>query len=183
MLETKYTLNLGQLLRVIPDIKSYIFYVVPSKHVLPELTTASISIDHQMAIIQVQVGKNFIEDVLLDGGFGINIIMEKLRLQLGLSKPKPTPYNLHMANQTIAKPLGLIKDLNILVHGIPYAMTCTTIQNNVLDSNYFMLLGHLWLRDVKVSHDWGNNAIIIQGINTITTIHVTKKLGTPTKHP
>jgi hypothetical protein len=27
-----------------------------------------------------------------------------------------------MADQTIAKPLGLIKDLRIFVHGIPYAM-------------------------------------------------------------
>jgi hypothetical protein len=32
-----------------------------------------------------------------------------------------------MANQKIAKPLGLIKDLKILVHGIPYAMTFIVI--------------------------------------------------------
>jgi hypothetical protein len=32
-----------------------------------------------MVVIQVQIGKNFIEDVLLDGGFGVNIIMKKLR--------------------------------------------------------------------------------------------------------
>jgi hypothetical protein len=31
-------------------------------------------------MIQVQEGKNFIEDVLLDGGFGVNIITEKLRM-------------------------------------------------------------------------------------------------------
>jgi hypothetical protein len=37
--------------------------------------------------------------------------------------------------------------------------------------------------DVKVSHDWGNNTIIIQGVNIVRTICVTKKLGTPTKHP
>jgi hypothetical protein len=29
-----------------------------------------------MAIIKVQVGKNFIDNVLLDGGFGVNIIMK-----------------------------------------------------------------------------------------------------------
>jgi hypothetical protein len=27
-----------------------------------------------MAIIQVQIGKNTMEDVLLDGGYGVNII-------------------------------------------------------------------------------------------------------------
>jgi hypothetical protein len=57
-----------------------------------------------MAIIQVQIRKNFIEDVPLDGGSRVNIIMEKLKVQLGLSKPKHAPYNLFMAYQTIAKP-------------------------------------------------------------------------------
>jgi len=46
--------------------------------------------------------------------------MENLKVQLGLLKPKPTPYNLCMADQTTAKSLGLIKDLKIIVHGIPY---------------------------------------------------------------
>jgi hypothetical protein len=70
---------LGELLWVIPDIKRYIFNSVPSKSTLPELAVASIAIDHQMGVIQVQVGKNFIEDVLLDGGSKVNIIMKKLR--------------------------------------------------------------------------------------------------------
>jgi len=80
-------------------------------------------------------------------------------MQLGLSKPKPTPYNLCMVDQTIPKPLGLIKDLKILVHGISYALTFIIIQSNFLDFNYFMLLSCPWLRDVKVFHDWGNNII------------------------
>jgi hypothetical protein len=126
---------------------------------------------------------NFIEDVLLDGGFGVNIIMKKLRMQLGLSKPKPTPYNLCMANQTIAKPLGLIKELKIFIHGIPYAITFTMILCSVLNSSYFMFLSCPWLKDTKVSHDWGNDTIIIQGTNIIRTTFVTKKFGAPTKHP
>jgi hypothetical protein len=94
-----------------------------------------------MVVIQVQVGKNFIDDVLIDGGFGINIITENMKIQLGLSKPNLTPYNLRMVDQTIAKPLGFIRDLKIFVHGIPYMVTFTIINNNVLDFNYSMLLG------------------------------------------
>jgi hypothetical protein len=88
-----------------------------------------------------------------------------------------------MANQTIAKPLGLIKDIKILVHGIPYVVTFTIIQNNVLDSNYYMLLSHHWLKDAKMFHDWGNNIIIVHITNIVKTIHVIKKLGAPTKLP
>jgi hypothetical protein len=79
-LEAKYRLNLGQPLRAILDIKRYIFNLIPSKSTLLESTITSIAIDHQMAIIQVQVGKNFIEDLFLDGGFGVNIITNKLRV-------------------------------------------------------------------------------------------------------
>jgi len=112
---------------VFPNIKHYILNSVPSKLALLELIVVSVAIDHQMVMIRVQIGNNFIEDVLLDGGFGINIITEKLRVQLGLSKPKLAPYNLLMANQTITKPLGFIKDLKILIHGIPYAINFIVI--------------------------------------------------------
>jgi hypothetical protein len=43
-----------------------------------------------------------------------------------------------------------------------------------------MLLGCPWLKDVKVFHNLGNNDII-QGIDTIKSIPITKKLGAPTK--
>jgi hypothetical protein len=42
---------------------------------------------------------------------------------LGLPKPKPTPYNLRMAYQTTTKLMGLIRDMKIYVHGIPYIIT------------------------------------------------------------
>jgi hypothetical protein len=86
-------------------------------YVVPYISIITIAIDNHMAIIQVQVGKNKIDDVLLDGGSGVNIIIEQLRARLGLLKPKPTPYNLWMANQIATKPIGLIKDLRMYVHG------------------------------------------------------------------
>jgi hypothetical protein len=54
-----------------------------------------------------------------------------------------------MVNETIGKPLGLIRDLKIFIHGIPYTFTFIVINNIILDSSYSMLLGWLWLRDAK----------------------------------
>jgi hypothetical protein len=100
------------------------------------------------------VGKNTIEDVLLDGGLGVNIVTKKNCNKLGLPKPKPTPYNLRMVDQTPIKPIGLIQNMKILVYGIPYVMTFIVLQNNVMDANYLILLGKMWnLWDAKVSHD------------------------------
>jgi hypothetical protein len=76
-----------------------------------------------------------------------------LKLRLGLPKPKPAPYNLRMANQTTTKLVGLIRDLKIYVHGIPYIITIIVLPNSVVDFSYSMLLGRPWLRDVKVAHD------------------------------
>ncbi len=46
-----------------------------------------------------------------------------------------------MVNETIGKPLGLIRDLKIFIHGIPYTFTFIVINNIILDSSYSMLLG------------------------------------------
>jgi hypothetical protein len=61
---------------------------------------------------------------------------ENMKVQLGLTKLNLTPYNLRMANQTIAKPLGLIRDLKTFVHGIPYKVIFIVINSNVLVSSY-----------------------------------------------
>ncbi len=77
--------------------------------------------------------------MLLDGGYGVNIITKQLKLRLGLLKLKPTPYNLRMVDQTITKPTGLIKDWNVYVHNIPYKTMFIIFQNSVVNSNYSML--------------------------------------------
>jgi hypothetical protein len=51
-----------------------------------------------MIVIQVQVGKNIVEDVLIDGGASVNIIIKNLRTKLSSPKPRLAPYHLKMAN-------------------------------------------------------------------------------------
>jgi hypothetical protein len=47
-----------------------------------------------------------------------------------------------------------------------------------------MLLSRPWLKDAKVSHDWGNNNIAtIQGNGTLKIIVVTNRLNNQTKRP
>jgi hypothetical protein len=40
-----------------------------------ELDTTTIKVDNQMVVIKVRVGKNIVEDVLIDGGASVNIII------------------------------------------------------------------------------------------------------------
>ncbi len=121
--------------------------------------------------------------MLLDGGFGVNIITEQLRLKLRLSKLKHTPYNMRMAVQTTTKLVVLIRDMKIYVHNIPYIIMFIVLHNNVVDSNYSMLLGRPRLKDAKVAHDWGSNIVTIQTNGIVKTFTVTKHLGGEVRKP
>jgi hypothetical protein len=113
MLKTCYTLNLEQLLKIALELKRYLWQKLKLKKTknvsrattnkqvnfsILEIRTTIVAINDHMTIIQVQIGKNIIEYVLLDGGYGVNIITEQLKLKLGLPKPKLAPYSLRMTN-------------------------------------------------------------------------------------
>jgi len=55
--------------------------------------------DEAMSVVQVQVGKFEVRDVLLDGGFNVNIISKSLKKKLRLRRPQSIPFMVQMANQ------------------------------------------------------------------------------------
>ncbi len=73
--------------------------------------------------------------------------------------------------------------MKIHIHVIPYIATFIVLKNSVVDSSYSMLLGRPWFIDVKVTHDWGNNVIIVQGNELVRTILINNKLWVETRKP
>jgi hypothetical protein len=53
---------------------------VQPKPIQLEHACATTVIDHQIAVIQVEIGKKFTNDVLIDGGYGIHIIIKNLKV-------------------------------------------------------------------------------------------------------
>jgi hypothetical protein len=90
---------------------------------------------------------------LLNGGASVNIITENFEKKLNLTKPRHVPYHFTMVDQSMTRPLGIIKKLKIHIHGISYVATFTILQNSVVDFNDSMLLGRFWLINAKVTHD------------------------------
>ena len=142
-----------------------------------ELIAATEAIDKHMPVISICIGKNVVDDVLLDGGSGVKVITKEERRRLGLPKPSPAPFNLKMANETIAKPTGLLRDVKIHIHGIPYIVTLTVIDYQTIKSDYSMLLSRPWLRNAKVIHDWANDQVQIMGNGTVKTVKINRQLG------
>ncbi len=171
MMETTSTPKLNQLMKMAQNFKKYIWQKLKPKK--PNITSEMISepsvatmvethfktntvvieVNNQMVVIQVQVGKNIVENVLIDGRVNVNIIIKKFISKLGLPKPKPIPYHLRMVDQSMTRPLEIIKILRIHLHDIPYVTTFTILKNYVVDFNYSMLLGIPWLKDAKVTHN------------------------------
>jgi len=78
LLENKYTLNSGQLLWAILDIKRYILTWYHKK-----FTKINNCINCHWSLNGNNIGsskENFIEDVFLNGGYGVNIIMKNLKV-------------------------------------------------------------------------------------------------------
>ena len=109
----------------------------------------------------------------------MNLITEEECIWLGLPTPLPIPYRLHMVDQTVVQPVGLIKNVRIHIHGISYFITLTVIWNKEINEAYNMLLGCLWLIDAKVYHDWNKKVVTIQRNGIVKTISVNQRLGPP----
>jgi len=75
-----------------------------------KLNTTTIEVNNHMTIIQVQVRKNIVEDVLIDDRASVNIIKENLITKLSLPKPRPTPYHFKMTNKNMTRPLRIIRN-------------------------------------------------------------------------
>jgi len=126
----------------------------------PPVSIASVAaIDRHMPIISIMIGKIIIDDMLFDDGSGVNVITVQERHRLGLPKPTAAPYKLRMADGTLVQPIGLLRDIKIHIHGIPYTIVLTVMSCQDVKSAYTILLGRLWLRDARVIHNWANDYI------------------------
>jgi hypothetical protein len=98
LLDNKHIFTLGQLFRIVPNLKQYVAKLAPGRKNITitrlNLVVDLMAINPHMAMIQVHVGKNIIEDVILDGGSNMNIMTKEFRKWFGLPNPKPTPYTL-----------------------------------------------------------------------------------------
>ncbi len=91
----KITLNLKKYMwqKLKPEKPNITIKVISEHNVAIVIKTrfkvdvTTIKVDNQMVVTQVQVKKNTIEDVLLDGGASVNIITKNLGTKLGLPKP------------------------------------------------------------------------------------------------
>jgi hypothetical protein len=87
LLSSKHILTFGQLMHLALDLKQYVVSKVspnsqPTHPQAPPFDVRSVIINPHMVVILVHVGKNLMEDVMLDGGSSVNIIIKDLKKKL-----------------------------------------------------------------------------------------------------
>jgi hypothetical protein len=104
IINLKLEVKLGQLMKICPRLKGMVeksLIKMREDQVVDvcKVTTKVEDFDEAMSIVQVQVGKFEIRDVLLDDGFDVNIISESLRKKLGLKRTQLAPLVVLMVYQ------------------------------------------------------------------------------------
>ena len=91
--------------------------------------------------------------VPVDGGSGVNVMMEQTASDLGYTKFEPTPKILRMANQEEIIPVGKLSQIVTKMGELEYKLNFVVIRLPI-PSTFQVLLGRLWLYKVGVLEDW-----------------------------
>ncbi|CAM6091061.1 unnamed protein product [Calypogeia fissa] len=89
----------------------------------------------------------------VDGGSGVNMILEATVHQLGIHKLEPTSTTMRMANGARVIPVGTLIGLGTWIGGVEFPLNYLVMQPSKL-SGYPVLLGRPWLYGAGVVIDW-----------------------------
>ena len=94
--------------------------------------------------IEVMVVDKVVPNVLVDGGRGLNIMLEHTFKQLGLHLTSPSQFIINMANQTSSVPIGMVENCRIQTGGEEYLVTFHVIKMHSTKDTFSILLGRPW---------------------------------------
>ncbi|CAM6125094.1 unnamed protein product [Calypogeia fissa] len=91
--------------------------------------------------------------VPVDGGSGVNVMMEQTAADLGYTTFEPTPKILRMANQEEVVPVGKLSQVVTRMGELEYKLNFVVIRLPI-PATFQVLLGRPWLYKAGVLEDW-----------------------------
>jgi hypothetical protein len=123
-------------------------YVLPSKAVNFVLTE-----DLGALKIDVIIDGICVPNVPVDGGSGVNIMLQTTAFKLGYSTFESTPTILRMADQSKVLPMGQLSRVPTIIARHTYLLNYVVIRVDV-ENPFPVLLGRPWLYLANVKVDW-----------------------------
>ena len=119
-------------------------------------------------------------DVLLDGGSGVNILSETEFLILKKVSLEPAPFQVRMADQRRVQPIGMLRSQTRKIHGIQFLVNFVVLQMDEEAKSYSMLLGRPRFKTAKLKQDWEKQEVIMKKSKKIVKIPMVSKETLPT---
>ncbi|KAL5573830.1 hypothetical protein UlMin_023427 [Ulmus minor] len=138
--------------------------------------------DHGYPTITCRICKNGSSKALLDLGASLNLIPYSIYLQLGLGKLKPTHVELQLADRSIRKPKGIIKDVLVQIDKFYYPVDFLVIdtQSRVdLDSKVPIILGRPFLATANANINCRNSLMNLTFGNMTLVVNIFHVGGKP----
>ena len=104
--------------------------------------------------LTVEVDGCSVPKVLVDGGSGVNLILEDTAFNLGYTSFEATNQVLRMMDQSRVIPVGRLCQVPTLIEEVTYLLNYVIIWVSI-GRPFPMLLGRPWLYSAEVLIDWG----------------------------
>ena len=157
-------LPLGRLLQLVPRFTVGLKTTVTKPNLEPAPTFFSnpeegpAVVDTSSPALTVIVKGKEIAGTIIDGGSGVNVISKRTCDTLGIRDWEPCPFWLRMADTSLVRPTGIIRDLDVTIRGHTFRTSAVVLQLNV-QGVYPLLLGPPWLRTAHIKQNWQKNII------------------------
>ena len=163
--EQKANATIGQLLHDNPNYQKLVKEEWPKKRRqkfrLPAVVVNFAQVeDYGAPELVVEVDGCTIPKVLVDGGSGVNLMLESTAFDLGYTTFEETDQILRMADQSRVVPAGRLFQIPTRIGQVTYLQNFVIIRVGT-GRPFPMLLGRPWLYSAKVLVDWGSKEFIV----------------------
>ena len=133
--------------------------------------------DEQNPSIKVIIHGQEIENVIVDGGSGVNVINKTTCDKLGITKWEACPFWLRMADTSTVRPIGLLRQLDVVVGGHSFQISAVILHLEAHGA-YPLLLGRPWLKTANIKQNWNQNVLTFRKGKTKIRISTQNKVAT-----
>ena len=116
--------------------------------------------DYGAPELEVEVEGCIVPGVPIDGGSGVNLMLEDTAFDLGYTSFQATDQVLRMADQSRVHPVGRLSQIPTRIGKETYLLNYVVIRVNK-GRPFPMLLGRPWLYSARVLVDWGAKEFVV----------------------
>lgn len=181
ILQTEVPIKISDLLLTMPQLQTAILNHTPfptedtgrdSREVMTtDPMLLALTSGRHPAVVEMGILGNVLTETIVDGGSGVNVLLEDTWKKLGKPTLWPPTFQLLTADQHGIKPLGILKAQPVTIGTQPFLLDFVVIP--LKRKGYDAILGRDWLVQEKVKHDWKQNTLSMErgGKRIIIDLH------------